>query len=108
MPARDWLHNARGEWYVLGQAVLSLTVLLAPRADGTLPSLTTGAMLAGAVLGAAGLALVLLGSAKLGRSLSPFPRPRDQGRLVETGVFALVRHPIYTGMTLLAVGWSVA
>ena len=51
--ARDWLRNARGEWYVLGQGLLSLAVVLAPRVDGT-PSLGSGAVIAGAVLCAAG------------------------------------------------------
>ena len=38
----------------------------------------------------------------------PFSVPAAEGatKLVETGVFSLVRHPIYTGLTLVALGWS--
>jgi hypothetical protein len=90
-----------------GAGALTLLVLLAPLFDGTSPTSRAGWLLAGIVICTAGLALVLLGSLSLGRSLSPFPRPNKNARLVESGVFALVRHPIYTGFSLLGLGWSV-
>ena len=102
-----WIGNTRGEWYVVAQGVLSLLVLLAPRVDGTSPTASAFWPVAGIVIGAAGLALVLLGAFSLGRGLSPFPRPNENAQLIESGVFALVRHPIYTGFTLLGLGWSV-
>jgi protein-S-isoprenylcysteine O-methyltransferase Ste14 len=102
----DWIGNTRGEWYVVAQGALTLLVLLAPRIDGTSPFPGAGWPLVGIVIAAAGLVLVLLGSLSLGRSLSPFPRPNRNARLVESGVFALVRHPIYTGFCLLGLGWS--
>lgn len=100
------MRNTRGEWYVIAQAAIMLLVLFAPRLDGTSPSMSAAATLFGASLCLVGLMFVVLGSLSLGRSLSPFPRPRDDGRLVDTGVFSLVRHPIYTGLTVLALGWS--
>jgi protein-S-isoprenylcysteine O-methyltransferase Ste14 len=42
----------------------------------------------------------------LGGSLTPVPRPRADGRLVTTGIYSHVRHPIYAGMILSAIGWS--
>ncbi len=107
MTACDWMRNTRGEWYVVAQAAIMLLVLLAPRLDGTSPSFGSAATLAGTTLCLVGLAFVVLASVSLGRSLSPFPRPRDEGRLVETGVFSFVRHPIYAGLTCVALGWSV-
>lgn len=107
MTARDWMRNTRGEWYVVAQAAIMLLVLLAPRLDGISPSFGSAATLAGTIPCLVGLAFVVLASVSLGRSLSPFPRPRDEGRLVETGVFSLVRHPIYAGLTCVALGWSV-
>ena len=111
MGARDWIRNRRGEWYVLAQAVLVLLVLLAPRLDGRPPSLDTGAAaaatIAGAVFAALGLTLVASGAVSLGNSVSPYPRPKEDGQLVETGAFAIVRHPIYTGLSLLALGYSL-
>ena len=39
--------------------------------------------------------------------LSPFPRPIDGAPLVETGAYRLIRHPIYSGLVLGAVGWGL-
>jgi protein-S-isoprenylcysteine O-methyltransferase Ste14 len=43
----------------------------------------------------------------LGASLSPFPRPTNANRLVETGAYRLVRHPVYAGLVLAGVGWGL-
>jgi protein-S-isoprenylcysteine O-methyltransferase Ste14 len=107
MSARDWLRNARGEWYVLGQGVLVGAVLIAPALDrGYRWSGVSGAL--GAALGLAGIGGVVLGVVGLGwRNVSPFPKPRDGGGLVDRGAFSIVRHPIYSGLSLAALGWSV-
>lgn len=105
MSRQDWLSNRRGEWYVLAQLVLMVGALLAPILDGRL---ATGIpLVAGAALCVTGLAFVVIGSIRLGRNLSPFPKPRDDGRLVREGIFALVRHPIYSGFIFLTLGWSL-
>jgi protein-S-isoprenylcysteine O-methyltransferase Ste14 len=57
-------------------------------------------------LGLLGLILILLGLFSLGTNLTPFPRPREDNRLVETGVYGLVRHPIYSGLVLGSLGWA--
>ncbi len=40
-------------------------------------------------------------------ALTPLPYPRDGAGLVETGVYARVRHPIYGGLVLAAFGWGL-
>jgi protein-S-isoprenylcysteine O-methyltransferase Ste14 len=35
------------------------------------------------------------------------PFPKDGADLVQTGPFALVRHPMYSGGLVLAVGWAL-
>src|SRR6058998_2855696 len=107
MSAQDWIRNTRGEWYVLAQGVLVLFVLLAPTLDGTSPSLTTATTVVGSILCVIGLVLAAFGARSLGQSVSPFPRPKDDTHLVQTGVYAIVRHPIYTGLTLFALGYSL-
>ena len=108
MSRKDWLHNSRGEWYVIGQAVLILAVLFAPRLDGRAASWFDTAVIAGAALCLIGLGFVLLGSLGLGRNnLSAFPKPRDNSSLVTSGIFSVVRHPIYSGFIFLSFGWSL-
>jgi protein-S-isoprenylcysteine O-methyltransferase Ste14 len=55
-----------------------------------------------------GGALAILGVRGLGRGLTPFPHPRDGGALVSTGVYGLVRHPIYGGLVIGALGYGLA
>ena len=61
--------------------------------------LTFGTIFAGAVLVVLGI-----GELQRGQAMTPLPRPRDDGRLVESGVYRLVRHPIYGGLIVGAVG----
>lgn len=65
------------------------------------------------LLASAGLGLIVLGGllagrglVDLGRNLTPVPHPREGAELVETGVYARVRHPIYGGLILAALGWG--
>lgn len=107
MSGADWLRNERGEWYVAAQAGLMAAVLAAPMLDGRASaSWSDATVVTGGLFVIVGLAFMVLGSVGLGRNLSPFPKPKDTSSLVETGVFAIVRHPIYTGISLCAVGWS--
>ena len=53
------------------------------------------------------LVLVLAGRA-LGSGFTPFPKPAEGGELVEDGPYAFVRHPVYSGGLLVAVGISLA
>jgi protein-S-isoprenylcysteine O-methyltransferase Ste14 len=43
----------------------------------------------------------------LGRGLTPLPYPKDGAGLVQTGPFALIRHPIYGGGLMLALGFAL-
>jgi protein-S-isoprenylcysteine O-methyltransferase Ste14 len=63
--------------------------------------------LLGLALMAGGAALLGRGLMDLGANLTPVPHPRDDAQLVETGVYALVRHPLYGGLIATAVGWSL-
>jgi protein-S-isoprenylcysteine O-methyltransferase Ste14 len=47
------------------------------------------------------------GALALGRNLTPFPKPMEGGTLVTSGVYGLVRHPIYTGLILGTLGWGI-
>ena len=50
---------------------------------------------------------VRLGVRDLGANLTPLPYPSADAQLVETGIYAKVRHPIYGGIILGGVGWAL-
>jgi protein-S-isoprenylcysteine O-methyltransferase Ste14 len=94
---------------VLIQAILFAGVIAAGLASTRWPkSLRLPAVVIAIILGAAGLALVASAVGSLGSSVSPFPRPAAASELKERGVYALVRHPIYGGIVLLSLAWSLA
>lgn len=98
----------RGEGWVLAQIVLFAAIgvsgflSLADRPDGA----ATPVEVAGALAIVGGGIVVLSASWTLRTNLTPFPRPTAGATLVETGPFRWVRHPIYAGIVLAAVGWA--
>lgn len=99
----------RGEGWVAIQFVLlaaiGLAALTGPAWDEPIRPVTTVAGFALAILG---LAMAMLGLRDLGSNLTPLPYPRAEAQLVETGIYARVRHPIYGGIIVGAVGWGLA
>lgn len=74
--------------------------------EGAVPFLTA----LGAMLALLGGIVVVWAWRTLGErgAASPFPRPREGGRLVEGGPYAFVRHPIYAAGLLFFVGYTLA
>jgi protein-S-isoprenylcysteine O-methyltransferase Ste14 len=66
-----------------------------------------GVAAAGAALCVVGLAFASWARVALGRSWGMPMTLRDKQDLVTHGPYAYVRHPIYTGMTLMAVGTTL-
>lgn len=98
----------RGEGWVALQAVLFVAVIASGFA-GPLWAGTARAIgaLGGLALMAGGVALIVGGVVGLRRQLTAFPRPVDNGRLIEDGAFGVVRHPMYGGVVLFSVGWGL-
>jgi protein-S-isoprenylcysteine O-methyltransferase Ste14 len=98
----------RGEGWVLIQVVLfplvGLAGLTGPAWSG---SLRTATDVLGIVLLAAGIGLGAWGLVALQSALTPLPRPRDGAELVESGAYRLVRHPIYGGIIVAALGYGL-
>ncbi len=98
----------RGEGWVLLQALLLLLLPLATVLGPRWPDAWDGVLLAaGVAIGLAGAFLLLGGAFRLGAQLTPYPKPVEGGVMHEGGVFALVRHPIYGGVLLVALAWSL-
>ncbi len=53
------------------------------------------------------LLLGALGSRHIKEFLTPLPYPVDHNRLVTTGMYAMVRHPLYSSQLFAAFGWTV-
>jgi protein-S-isoprenylcysteine O-methyltransferase Ste14 len=100
----------RGEGWVLMQGVLFVVVGAAGWSLG--PDWSGPPRLVGVAVGialiAGGLALAGRGVVDLGSAMTPVPKPREDARLVDTGVYRVVRHPIYGGVMLVASGWAIA
>jgi protein-S-isoprenylcysteine O-methyltransferase Ste14 len=95
----------RGEGWVVAQFILLALVFLAPRmARGDFPAPLRYLGLLGLATGALSGGLALR---NLGRNLTPLPVPVEDGEVVRSGMYRVVRHPIYLGLILLAVGWSL-
>lgn len=95
-----------GGWVVAQFALMGLLVasaLVAPGWSGR----DALRVIAAAVLVVSGASLAVWAGRTMGRSLTPFPRPSASGRLVESGPFRWVRHPVYAGGLLFFAGWSL-
>ena len=98
----------RGGGWVVAQTVLLVLIALSALVGLSWPDyLHVPALAVGIALMAFGIFLVIAGSLALGPALSPFPAPRERGRLTERSVYGHVRHPIYGGGILLGAGWSL-
>lgn len=99
----------RGEGWVAIQVVLLLLLAAAGAFGPRWPDPMERPLLAAAfVVGVPGAVLFLGGALSLGDQLTPYPRPVEGGSLREGGVYGLVRHPIYGGVLLLALAWTLA
>jgi protein-S-isoprenylcysteine O-methyltransferase Ste14 len=98
----------RGEGWVAIQIALFGAILAAGLAAARWPLQARIPRLMVAVLvGVAGASLLGAGIRALGESITPLPRPNARAVLRQHGVYGLVRHPIYGGVMLLALAWSL-
>jgi protein-S-isoprenylcysteine O-methyltransferase Ste14 len=85
------------------RVVTSVSILgvpfIRPTGGGAIPDMQTALITAG------GLLLIIIGKMTLGRSFGLMPAHRG---LVCTGVYGLVRHPIYAGYLVTHVGFLLA
>ena len=100
--------RARTGWILVGvQAVLLVALIFLPRRSSLTWPLDVLEVF-GIILMIAGLALLLIALLSLGRALTPTPVPVDGAQLRTAGIYAVVRHPVYVGVLLAALGFTLA
>ena len=101
----------RGGWWVVAQVVVFGAVLVAGRYRPVALLVGGGAATARRILGwaliSAGGLLASAAMLHLGESLTPYPVPLPGARFASGGMYRLVRHPIYGGVTMLAIGYGL-
>lgn len=99
----------RGEGWLALQLLLLLAIVAAAMAFPlhVEDSVEQIARVVGLVVLVGGLVVFGLGIVTLGRSLSPLPAPTATAELVDRGIYRFIRHPIYSGLILSAVGGSI-
>lgn len=101
----------RGEGWVVAQLVLFAIIGIA----GVRDLVGHGSVTPwGPVVSVVGIVAIVVGGGVAARGiwdlrsgLSPFPKPTAGAPLVESGAFRLIRHPIYSGLVLGAIGWGL-
>ena len=94
-----------GGWVVVQSILMTAVIVLGVMFHGNWTrwsAIATGGMLliAGGYFGIAGVG-------RLGRNRTPYPKPREGSELIQSGIYARVRHPLYTSVMLASVGWAL-
>lgn len=97
-----------GGWVALQFALLAAILVLGVVGPGWPDSARWWLKGAGVLLVFAGAFVIAKAARALGSGLTPYPAPAEAAELVDTGPYAVVRHPIYSGGILFAAGISLA
>ncbi|CAM9357096.1 unnamed protein product [Ectocarpus sp. 12 AP-2014] len=93
----------RGEEWAIAQGAILIFVAM-----GSIPVVGGLVMaLAGPGLLAGGLGVITAGVNGLGKSLSPWPAPVKDNELNTDGIYGVMRHPMYTGLVMVCLGFGV-
>jgi protein-S-isoprenylcysteine O-methyltransferase Ste14 len=112
-PGQDPSSSTVDRRLVAAQVVLEAVIVLGAPAERLLRGAgftllgTWLNVLVGGLLVLIGLVIASRARRDLGRSFSSAPTPVQSGTLVDTGIYARLRHPMYLGIIVGAFGWTV-
>ncbi|MEM6697662.1 MAG: isoprenylcysteine carboxylmethyltransferase family protein [Bacteroidota bacterium] len=86
---------------------LILFILFAVTPSITQIILPNWSSILGLIVTALGLIIVLFAILQLSDALSPFPSPKQGKQLRTNGLYRFSRHPIYSGILLFCIGWTI-
>jgi protein-S-isoprenylcysteine O-methyltransferase Ste14 len=100
MPASSASEGRGGGW-VLAQTVMMVAFVVLVFLPPFWPRQLSYVGIPLALAGAVGF---VWSARSLGKSMTPYPRPRRDGELVDRGPYRFVRHPIYVSGFLFSLG----
>jgi protein-S-isoprenylcysteine O-methyltransferase Ste14 len=96
----------RGGLWVVGQTILLVGVIGAALVwHSSQRNFSVSGL--GVVLLVVSGVMAIAGARALGKNLTPFPKPCPEASLVRSGIYRLIRHPLYTSVWLAAMGWAL-
>jgi len=93
-----------GSWVVAQFLLFAGLLALAVLYPGTGPAAWR---FSGVLVLVVAAAVAVAGVTALGRNLTPFPKPADHAELIQRGIYAKIRHPLYTAVILAGFGWAL-
>lgn len=91
-------------WIVVQVALIVIYLIDWPWLNEVINDILT---IIGAIPMVVGAIMVIWGLIQLRHSLNIFPSPRPDGKLITSGIYRSVRHPIYGGLIFLAFGYAL-
>ncbi len=90
----------QGLFFVILQLILLLVFAAIPGGHAASFALQATAF----VLVTGGALIISMGLFRLGAHFTPLPHPRKAGKLLTTGIYKWIRHPLYSGLFLITAG----
>ncbi|MCW8796432.1 MAG: isoprenylcysteine carboxylmethyltransferase family protein [Chlorobium sp.] len=104
------LKGKKGEYLVVLQLLLVLLFIVTPVWNPLVNTATESFLLPRTLVliccSTVALLFGALGSHNLRNYITPLPYPVAHNKLVTTGVFSLVRHPLYSSQLFIGFGWA--
>jgi protein-S-isoprenylcysteine O-methyltransferase Ste14 len=101
-------NRLKGNLLVLGQFILIGLLIFVPSSGLNTGAFTFFLSTLSILLLLAGFVILGFSALSLGKSLTPHPIPGKDAVLVTDGLYRFVKHPIYSGLLLVAIGLTIA
>ncbi len=98
------IHN-ESIWVVIQLLLFAIILLLAQMETAWIEEKILRFLFAGIFF--LGLIMCLTGVGALNKNLTAFPTPKKDARLQKTGIYRLIRHPMYSGIMLCVPSYAL-